>query len=154
MPVSIEPQHPLAGAELGELARVLAAAMVAELGAECDLSVLLCDDQTIAELNEHYLGHPGPTDVISFPQHCLAPGARPPDGLLGDIADSLDTAARQAAGFAGWSLSDELALLAIHGLLHLCGWDDLHPADRKAMQAREDHLLQATGRPKAPREQP
>lgn len=152
MPVSIEAQHPLAAAAREELARVLTAAILTELGAACDLSVLLCDDATIAELNAQYLSHVGPTDVISFPQHHLAPGERPPDGLLGDIAISLDTAARQAAGFDGWSLPDELALLAIHGLLHLCGWDDMSPGERKKMQAREDELLQAVGRPKAPRE--
>jgi probable rRNA maturation factor len=154
MPVSIDPQHPLADAELGELTRVLSAAIQAELGVVCDLSVVLCDDATIAELNEQYLGHPGPTDVISFPQHALLPGQRPPDSLLGDIVVSVETATRQAAEFADWSLADELALLVIHGLLHLCGWDDLQPQQRKAMQAREDHVLQAVGRRAAPREQP
>jgi len=154
MPVSIDPQHPAAAGELGELTRVLEAAVQAELGVACDLSVVLCDDATIAELNEQYLGHPGPTDVISFPQHTLLPGQRPPDSLLGDIVVSVDTAARQAAEFPDWSLSDELALLVIHGLLHLCGWDDRQPEQRKAMQAREDHVLQAVGRSKAPREQP
>ena len=153
MPASIELQHPDAQPDTGELARVIQTALTAQLGSHAELSLLLCDDATIAELNQQYLGHPGPTDVISFPQHELSPGDSPPDGLLGDVAISIDTAARQAAEFEGWALDDELVLLAIHGLLHCCGYDDQTPQQRKEMQAAEDMLLQAAGRPKAPRDE-
>ncbi len=132
----------------------LTTALAAAAVGDAELSLLLCDDETIAGLHEQYLGLPGPTDVLSFPQHTLQPGQLPPDGLLGDVVVSVDTAARQAAPFADWSLADELLLLAIHGLLHLCGYDDQSAADRQVMQAREDALLTAAGRRPAPREVP
>jgi probable rRNA maturation factor len=153
MPTSIELRHAASDVDSGALRQALDTAIVTALGQDAEVSVLLCDDAAIAELNQQYLGHAGPTDVISFPQHLLAPGETPPDGLLGDIAISVDTAARQAAGFDGWELADELTLLGIHGLLHLCGYDDQIPAERKVMQEAEDKLLQAAGRPKAPRDE-
>ncbi len=142
-------------ADLSRLVAVAELAALAETGVEVEVSVLLCDDAAIAELNQRYLGHDGPTDVLSFPQHELAPGqAALSDGdLLGDVAISVETAARQAAEFADWSLDDELALLVVHGLLHLCGWDDLDEAARGAMQRREDELLALAGIGRPPRDE-
>lgn len=126
-----------------------------ELGVDVEVSLLLVDDETIAALNLEWLGHEGPTDVISFPQWELVPGERnaalPAGALLGDIVISVDTAAAQAAEFEGWTQAHEVALLCVHGLLHLCGYDDQTPAARAAMQAREDQVLTAVGLPPAPR---
>ncbi|HEY3329406.1 MAG TPA: rRNA maturation RNase YbeY [Capsulimonadaceae bacterium] len=79
------------------------------------MSVLLCGDTFIRDLNYRYRSLDKPTDVLSFPQD-------DPE-CLGDIVISIDTAERQAAA-ASWPLESELALLAVHGLLHLVGHDD------------------------------
>lgn len=123
------------------------------LGVEVETSVVVCDDPEIAALHQQYLGEPGPTDVISFPQLDLYPGGPAPaaGALLGDVVISIDTAARQAAELAGWSLDRELALLLVHGILHLCGYNDLTAADRETMRRLEDELLGACGLPPAPR---
>ncbi len=81
----------------------------------CELSVLLCDDATIADLNSRFRGVDGATDVLSFPAG-MAP-------LLGDIAISVDTAQVQATA-RGTTLADEMVCLAVHGGLHLLGFDD------------------------------
>lgn len=139
------------------LRRLAALVLLDELGLEPEVSLVLCDDATIAELNWKYLAHEGPTDVISFPQHDLTPGT--PHSLgeadpFGDIVISVETAARQAAEFAGWEPTDEIALLLVHGLLHLCGYDDQDPTAQQAMRAREDELLAAAGLGPVPRDEP
>ncbi|MCC7495650.1 MAG: rRNA maturation RNase YbeY [Fimbriimonadaceae bacterium] len=123
-------------------------------GTAVEVSVALLTDAQIAELHRDYLNLDEPTDVLTFPQLLLTPaGAPPPPGaLLGDIAISVDTAAAQAAAFVGWTVADEVALLLVHGLLHLRGYDDQDPSSAAAMRLREDELLQAAGRPAAPRE--
>lgn len=91
-----------------------------ELGA-VELSVLLCDDPFIHELNRQYRAKDAPTDVLSFPMR-EGEGADPDDPMLGDVVISVETAARQATerGHAtGW----EIRLLLIHGILHLLGYD-------------------------------
>ncbi len=102
-------------------------------GASGELGLWICRDEEIAELHERYQGIPGPTDVLSFP-------GDPP--YLGDIAVSADTAAAQARE-VGHSANREIAYLALHGLLHLLGYDDLDEASRARMLARQDELLQA-----------
>ena len=102
-------------------------------GAGGEVSVWICRDGEIAELHERYQGIPGPTDVLSFP-------GEPP--YLGDIAVSADTAAAQAAE-VGHSPGREIAYLALHGLLHLLGYDDLDETSRARMRARQDELLEA-----------
>ena len=103
-----------------------------------EISVVLCDDSFIQELNAAYRGLDKPTDVLSFAQD-------DPD-LLGDIVISLPTAARQAEA-AGWSLDNEVALLGIHGLLHLLGHDDETEGGAWQMQAQTDAALRECGIP-------
>ncbi|MEA5389717.1 rRNA maturation RNase YbeY [Cyanobium gracile UHCC 0139] len=111
------------------------------------LGLELTDDATIAELNEAWRQHSGPTDVLAFAAQEEAPpapaGAEPDWLELGDIVISLDTAQRQAEA-AGHDLREELLFLASHGLLHLLGWD--HPDDDslEAMLARQTALLAAS----------
>ncbi len=81
-----------------------------------ELSVLLTDNARIQELNRDYRGLDKPTDVLSFSQDGE-------DGLLGDIVISVETAKSQADS-ATWPLESELALLGVHGFLHLVGHDD------------------------------
>ena len=110
-----------------------------------EICVLMVDDRGIAKLHEQWLGIPGPTDVITFD---LSDAARP--GVLhGDIAVSAETA-RRTARELGCQPRHELAYYVVHGLLHLAGYDDHDPADRRAMRARERVLMKAAGLPAPP----
>ncbi len=100
-----------------------------------ELSVLLTDDREISLLHEKWLGLPGPTDVLSFPQDDPRRGGGP-GASLGDVAISLDTAAGQAAR-AGIPLACEVLLLAVHGVLHLLGYDDTTEDGFRKMRERE-----------------
>jgi len=132
------------GAWLAELLPELPAPLRA---AGYSLGLELTDDATIAELNQAWRQHNGPTDVLAFAAQEEAPpapaGAEPEWLELGDIVISLDTARRQAEA-AGHDLREELLFLASHGLLHLLGWD--HPDDDslEAMLARQTALLEAS----------
>lgn len=101
------------------------------VGLRGEVDVLLADDATLRRLNKTFRGKNKATDVLSFP------AAENPDGHAGDLAISLDTAARQAAAF-GHSLRDEVRILLLHGLLHLSGMD--HEVDKGEMAAREGEL--------------
>lgn len=93
---------------------------------------MIVDDPTIRELNRQYLGCDRTTDVIAFSGE---------GDLLGEIACSADTASRQAHA-RGVPLIDELRLLAVHGLLHLAGHDDLSlPKWRKMKKAEFETLI-------------
>jgi probable rRNA maturation factor len=127
--------HPGAGAlSKSGLTRFFNRARAA-VGLDGDVEVLLTDDATLRRLNRSFRGKNKATDVLSFP------AAENPDGYAGnyagDLAISLDTAARQAAAF-GHSLRDEVRILLLHGLLHLSGLD--HEADGGEMAAREGEL--------------
>lgn len=108
-----------------------------------ELSIVLCDDVAIAALNRDWRGLDQPTDVLSFPLHTPAqPGDLPVTRplLLGDVVVSHETAARQAAAVGHPGL-DELAVLLVHGVCHLLGWDHESPAEARAMAAAEAALL-------------
>jgi probable rRNA maturation factor len=110
-----------------------------------ELCVLLLDDRGIAAVHERWLGIAGPTDVITFD---MCDDTRP--GILqGDIAVSTETARRTARAL-GWQPRHELAYYVVHGILHLSGYDDHDPADRRAMRARERVLMRAAGLPAPP----
>jgi probable rRNA maturation factor len=97
-------------------------------------------------MNRDYRGYDKPTDVLSFALNDMvpetpAPGAtRGAPRLLGDIVISVDTAVRQAAAH-GVTLDRELALLAVHGLLHLLGYEDETEAGAARMRDREREIL-------------
>ncbi len=97
------------------------------------LTIIIVDDATIHRLNVEFLGHDHTTDVITFPLES------DPD-LEAEIYISADTARRQAAEYHVPTRL-ELARLAIHGILHLCGYDDDTDEHRAAMRLREDHHL-------------
>lgn len=103
-----------------------------------EISLVLCDDAFIRSLNAEYRGKDKPTDVLSFAQDDL--------DLLGDIVISLPTAARQAQA-AGWTLENEVALLGVHGLLHLLGCDDETEAGAWEMQSKTEAVLREAGIP-------
>ena len=124
-----------------------------------ELAVLFVSEREMAELNDSYMGKPGATDVLAFPidaaeaeivQHgqppSRGPDRAPPDPadmplLLGDVVICPAVAARQAPDHAG-TVDDELALLVVHGVLHVLGHDHAEAPERVAMQARELQLLE------------
>jgi probable rRNA maturation factor len=118
-----------------------------------EISVVLVDDPTIRRLNRRFLKRDRPTDVLSFPLAAARPAAKREPGnaasnhrhrLLGEIVISVDRA-RQQARAAGHSLRTEVALLAVHGVLHLTGYDDRHPSAAQRMHRREREILHALG---------
>jgi probable rRNA maturation factor len=113
----------------------------AEGVASAEISVALVSDAEIASLNQEYLQHAGPTDVISFALH--EPGEPP----LGDIYVGVDQAVRQASEF-GATPTDEVLRLAIHGTLHVLGWEHPEGAGRteSEMFARQEELLKSFAR--------
>ena len=119
-------------ARLGRSARRLLRGLALD-GAE--LSVVLVSDREMCALNRRWRRCDRPTDVLSFAQGEGAGGA--PDGLLGDVVISVDTARRQAAA-RGETLGREADRLLIHGLLHLLGYDHERSArEARRMQRRE-----------------
>jgi probable rRNA maturation factor len=125
-----------------ELARFAALAVEAA-GARGSISVLLTDDERLRELNRQFRRKNKPTDVLSFPsleEEISGSGRR----RAGDLAISLDTAARQAEAF-GHSLADEVRVLILHGALHLAGYD--HEADNGEMARLEQRLRKRFGLP-------
>jgi len=113
------------------LGRFVRAAQVA-VGLRGEVDVLLAGDRTLRRLNREFRGKDKATDVLSFPA-----SEEVADEFAGDLAISLDTAARQAKTH-GHSLRDEVRVLLLHGLLHLSGMD--HEADGGEMAAREAEL--------------
>jgi len=128
------PWHKLGLSRAG-LARFLNRARAA-VGLEGEVHVLLAGDATLRRLNRTFRGKNKATDVLSFP---TAEGGA---GVAGDLAISLETAARQAARF-GHSLRDEVRVLLLHGVLHLAGFD--HEKDAGEMAAREAQLRRELG---------
>ena len=119
------------GLSAAGLARFLNRARAAVV-LEGEVHVLLADDATLKRLNKTFRGKNVATDVLSFPA-----GDANGSGVAGDLAISLETAARQAVRF-GHSLRDEVRVLLLHGVLHLAGFD--HEADAGEMAAREAEL--------------
>lgn len=99
---------------------------------------MLCDDAQIHDLNLSWRGYDKPTDVLSWPQETeVRPGE--PD-VLGDVVVSLDTAQRQAQA-RQWSLWEEVALLLVHGTLHLLGEEDETEAGAERMRVQERRFI-------------
>jgi probable rRNA maturation factor len=142
------------------LIRIAESALAAEKVRSAEISVALVDDVRIHEINREYLQHDYPTDVISFLLEEEPPrptagqrqagsrrkaGPASPRGagksLGGEIIISTETAVKMATDY-GWSPQQELSLYLVHGLLHLCGYDDLTPVEQQLMRAREVEVLQ------------
>jgi len=135
----IEHVHPslrLDEAALEELVRAVAA----EEGFEIEyLGLILADHDTVLALNRDYLAHDYLTDVLSFSLNDTD------DAIVdGEVYVDLDTAAERHAEF-GVSFEQEACRYAIHGLLHLLGYDDATPAQKATMRALEDRYLDAAG---------
>lgn len=145
MPVSLtnEQTRPIRTAQLKQAAtRLLREANLAT----AQVDILLTDDATVRALNLQYRGYDKPTDVLSFAQRDnvegvpSAPTLPGEPEMLGDVVISVDTAVRQAEEH-GVPLDRELALLAIHGILHLLGFEDETESGALEMHRREREIL-------------
>jgi probable rRNA maturation factor len=109
---------------------------------EYGLTISICSDEFVRELNKTYRNVDRPTDVLSFSEEYLIPGTE--TLYLGDIAISYPTANTQAME-AGHSVLDEISLLAVHGVLHLLGFDHQEEAEKKQMWAMQFQVLDTLG---------
>jgi probable rRNA maturation factor len=121
-----------------------------------EVSLIFADESTIADLNQQFMGQEGPTDVLSFPiDGEPEPSGRVPDAggsgpgepsseeipqLIGDVVICPAVVARNAIEHEV-SFENEVALLVVHGVLHLLGWDHAVDEEAERMEARERELL-------------
>lgn len=134
----------------GRVRDIVRSVLAAERCVSATISVAIVDNATIHDLNARYLQHDYPTDVLSFlleseldPASLPIPkGARRGCGkrIEGEIVISADMAKQTAAKYR-WSPLDELTLYLVHGLLHLCGYDDLTAKEQTLMRQRETEVL-------------
>jgi probable rRNA maturation factor len=132
---------------------------------DAELSMLFIDEAAMSDLNKRFLGKDGPTDVLAFPiDEEPVEGGRSPDSggtgpgdtseptdmptVLGDVVICPSVAHRNAPEHAG-TYDDEVALLVVHGLLHLLGMDHEDDDEAEAMEEREQALLAKYHRPPA-----
>jgi probable rRNA maturation factor len=107
---------------------------------DAELSILIVDDQQIAQFNHDYLNRTGSTNVIAFPMRTGRFSEITPN-LLGDVVISADTAHREGQS-AGFSMQDRLDHLLIHGILHLCGYDHENTkTEARRMEKKTEELL-------------
>lgn len=140
--------------DVRELTRAIERALQIEQVASAVLSVSVVDNQAIHRINREHLQHDFPTDVISFQLHFAGNGdalhespseLRAVGAMIeGEIIASAEMAAEMAAA-GQWTPMNELTLYVIHGLLHICGYDDLSAEERAIMRARERAILNALG---------
>jgi probable rRNA maturation factor len=147
-------EHPV---DVGRWAALARQVLLARgIKGETEVSLLFVDEDAIAALNAQFLGKTGPTDVLSFPIEDepgptgrspdfggSGPGAVPEEGalmLLGDVVICPTVAARNAVEHEV-SLDDEVALLVVHGLLHLLGLDHEDETEAERMEAVEQQML-------------
>ncbi len=148
-------QHPI---DAGRWVRLAEQVLEAEgVTGEAELSVLYVDETSMSDLHKRFLGKDGPTDVLSFPidgepeesgRHPDSGGSGPGDRaepddlpmLLGDVVICPAVAVRNAPEHAG-TYDDELALLLVHGILHLLGMDHDDDGEAEVMEKRERSLL-------------
>jgi len=131
-----------------------------DLPAAVELTIRLTDDVELRMLNRRFRATDAPTDVLSFggegykdgrPRRDSAPAKRRndevmPRAYLGDIAISMERCIAQAKRY-GHSVDDELALLVIHGVLHLLGYDHHTPAHQRRMWQAQERAFASLGRP-------
>lgn len=121
----------------------LATAVLREEGRAGELTLTFVDRDEIAALNAEHMGKDGPTDVLSFPLDSFdeTAGELPGPVLLGDVV-VCPAVARDAAPTHAGTLDDELALLVVHGILHVLGHDHFEPEETRVMRDRERILLE------------
>ncbi|MCH2209954.1 MAG: rRNA maturation RNase YbeY [Fuerstiella sp.] len=147
--------------DLSVLRHAVVQALHIESVAGAVLSFSLVDNKTIHAVNHAYLQHDFPTDVISFQLDWRHPTRNSPKSdaerraagahIEGEIMVSVEYAESEAARL-GWELQSELTLYSVHGMLHVCGYDDQEIVQQQIMRARETFILEQLGIPKIPRD--
>lgn len=152
--ISVRDEQAHLSVTAGRIQRIARRVLAAEEVAVATVSVALVDNRAIHRLNRRHLHHDYETDVLSFlfesEGGCSAPKAAraAPRGkcrrIDGEVVVSAEMALRSAARF-GWSAAEEMELYLVHGLLHLCGYDDGTDAERRLMRRRERAMLSLLG---------
>jgi probable rRNA maturation factor len=123
------------------LLKQITAAALEELGMEnAELGIVLVGAKEMASINEKFLGHEGPTDVITFDY-----SEKEKRQLHGEVFVCVEVAEQQAKEF-GTSRQSEVIRYIVHGILHLAGHDDLQPAARRKMKQHEGRLVRKLSR--------
>jgi probable rRNA maturation factor len=139
--VSVASPQEIIAIDRARMRTVVQTVLEGEAVKEAEISLAFVDNPTIHRLNQRYLQHDEPTDVLSFP--LSEPNSK---RLAGELVISAEIARTQAASH-GHDVQAELALYVIHGLLHLCGYDDQTDAGAKDMRLREKQYLHQLGLP-------
>jgi rRNA maturation RNase YbeY len=135
--VDVANAHPRTRLRRSPIADAVARVLRGERVGRAAVSVVLVSDDALLEMNREHLQHDFYTDVITFPLEA--------EPLEGEIYISVDRAREQAAQY-GVGLYDEICRLAVHGTLHLAGYDDASDAEREAMRRLEDKYLRVKSR--------
>ncbi len=118
-----------------------------DLKEPCEVIIVISDDASLEDLNRRFRGEPRPTDVLSFANETKGPfsgaSAEFPN-YLGDVVISIDRAREQAAS-AGGSLTEELQVLTVHGVLHLLGYDHADSQEKEQMWSVQSEILRLLG---------
>jgi probable rRNA maturation factor len=133
--ISIASPQEVVAIDRGQLREVVRTVLGGEDVGDYEISLAFVDNPTIHRLNKKYLDHDEPTDVLTFP--LSEPGA---GKLAGELIIGAEVAAAEAKE-RGHAVGAELSLYVIHGLLHLCGFDDKNAAAAATMRQRERHYL-------------
>ena len=148
--VDIDDSQDILKVDHEHLAEIVRQVLAIERCASATISVAIVDNETIHDLNRRYLQHDYETDVLSFLLESeLDPSSLPipkdaPRGtglrIDGEIIVSAEMAKQRAAKYR-WRPINELTLYIVHGLLHLCGYDDLSDKEKSVMRRREQDVL-------------
>ncbi|MBL8878854.1 MAG: rRNA maturation RNase YbeY [Phycisphaerales bacterium] len=149
--VTISWQLPESWRARGLLADAARLTLASEGVRAAQLSIAVVDAPAMSRLHRRYCGVAGPTDVLTF--DLSGESAEESEMLEGEVVVCAEVARREALRRLGRAARTqwlpmgraELALYVVHGILHLCGYDDHRPADFQAMHAREDEILQYLG---------
>lgn len=139
--VSIASPQEVVALEYQRLKEVARTVLEGERIRDAKISLAFVDDTTIARINKQFLEHEGPTDVITFPMS--GKGAKK---LEGELVIGAEVALREAQE-RGHDVHQELCLYVIHGLLHLCGFDDRTTKEAAAMRRKEREYLKLLNLP-------
>lgn len=139
--IAIHSPQEIVAVDRGRMREIARAVLEGEGVRDYEISLAFVDNPTIHRLNKQFLEHDEPTDVLTFP--LSDPSAKK---LSGELVLGVEVA-REVAREQGHEEHAELALYVIHGLLHLCGYDDTKPSAEREMRKRERHYLSLLGLP-------
>mgnify|MGYP001202896815 FL=1 len=132
--------HPEAGIETNRWKKLATATLKAENAPNGELNLIFVDEGKMSELNSTHMGKKGPTDVLAFPIDAVDQTDADTPQLLGDVI-ICPAIARQNAETQDKDFEEEIALLVLHGILHILGYDHAYSDDSLIMKRREKQLL-------------